>query len=101
MKNKTILIVVAAITLCGCRDGNDPETKAINSVNANAPEFIANTPKGKLYRINIDIGSGIRPDRIYFFENSNEVNINRTISSGKTTRPEATVLIDGVEYIRK
>jgi hypothetical protein len=101
MNTKLFVLLIAATSLVGCRRENDPETRAINQVNANAPEFVANTPKGKLYRIIIDIGAGRHEDRIYYFENSNEVNINKTIQSGKTSRTETSVIIDGKEYILK
>ena len=104
MKIKTfVIVVVAIVALTGCRDRNDPQTKANNWVNANTPEFVVDTPKGKLFRIWIDMGSGKHPDRIYFFENAtnNTISVNKTISNGKSSHVETTVVIDGVEYIRK
>ena len=99
MKNKFLFCFVAAFGLAGCRMEHDPETKRINQSNANAPEFIVDTPRGKLYRINIDRGQS-NDDRVYWFENSDGVSINTTIKSGKTYHTE-TIMVDGIEYIRK
>jgi len=101
MKINTIFVIVAAVVLVGCRGRNDPETIAANRVNANSPEFVTDTPKGKLYRIMIDMGITTSSDRVYYFDRSNEVNINQTVKQGKTSHVETTVVIDGVEYIRK
>ena len=97
---KIFFACVAAFVLIGCRGRNDPETLAVNRVNTNSPEFVADTPKGKLYRIMIDMGS-TPSDRVYYFEYSNEVNVNQTVKQGKTSHVETTVILDGVEYIRK
>lgn len=102
MKNKIILSIITAIIFTGCRERNDPETLEANRVNAQTPEFVADTPKGKLFRINIDMGSTRSKDRIYYFDTNNEtININRDVKHGKSSRVETTVIIDGVEYIRK
>ena len=104
MKIKTFFIVVAAIaTLTGCRGVSDPETRAINSINAKSPEFVADTSKGKLFRIWIDMGASGRHDRVYFFEDTtnNTISINETMGSGKSSHTETIVVINGVEYIRK
>jgi hypothetical protein len=102
MKIKTLLTIFSIVFFTGCRDRNDPETRAINHMNANSPTFIADTPKGKLYRIDIDMGSAVSGDRIYYFDGTNEtININSTIKSGKSSRVQTVVIIDGVEYIRK
>ena len=99
MKNKFI-ILLAAVALVGCRDENDPETRAINQVNANSPVFVADTPKGKLYRIAINRGNQ-HPDRVYYFDNSNEVNVNQTKSSGKASQVETSIIVNGKEYVPK
>jgi hypothetical protein len=102
MKNKIILSIVTAIIFTACRGRNDPETLEANRANAQSPEFVADTPKGKLFRINIDMGSTGSKDRIYYFDTNNEtININRDVKHGKTSRVETTVIINGVEYIRK
>ena len=102
MKLNTLLAIAAVAIFTGCRPANSPVTYAINQANANSPEFVADTPMGKLYRINIDRGSEVRQDRIYFFDkNTNIVNINSTIQSGKFSHVQSVVIIDGVEYIRK
>lgn len=84
MKLKTIsILTVAIVVLSGCRGRNDPETMSINIKNENSPEFVADTPKGKLFRIWIDIGSDRNADRVYFFENNTNLTVNMTISNGK------------------
>lgn len=101
MKIKFIAVIAASLALVGCRDQNDPETRIINQKNASNPEFVADTPKGKLYRIKIDIGSGKHNDRIYFFENSNDVTVNQTVAQGKNHHTQATVIVNGKEYVPK
>lgn len=102
MKNKIILSIITVIVFTGCRDRNDPETLSANRANAQSPEFVADTAKGRLFRINIDMGSAAHADRIYYFDSTNEtININSDVKSGKSSRVETTVIINGVEYIRK
>jgi Prokaryotic membrane lipoprotein lipid attachment site len=94
---KTLFGLCAVIVLTGCRDQTDRQTIAINQASANNPEFVADTKKGKLYRIEIDMGFGRINDRVYYFENSNETTVNQ--SKGKQT--EAIVIVDGKQYIVK
>lgn len=107
MKNRLInnlIICVLIVLLAGCRDRHDPETLAINNINAKRPEFVADTPAGKLYRIWVDMGS-LHHDRVYYFDTNNTVSINNThnIQSGKTTQSitETVVVIDGKKYLLK
>lgn len=103
MKIKIIFAILAGFILVGCIGPSDPQTKAKNKINANSPEFVADTSKGKLYRIWIDMGSSHNADRVYYFENAtnNEITVNETVSNGKTSHTQTVVIIDGVEYIRK
>lgn len=99
MKNKNILLFLAGIVfLTGC---DVPEARKIDTeYSAKNPEFVVDTPKGKLYRITIYQKHGWN-DRIYFFETNNTVNINTDEGRGKSRNVKTTVIIDGVEYIQK
>lgn len=101
MKNKFAFgFATAIIILVGCRGPNDVDTRARNTESAYQPEFVANTPKGKLFRIWLDMGSSMQADRVYYFENdTNTITLNKT--SGKNHHVEAIVVIDGIEYIKK
>lgn len=102
--NRIILLVAAVGVLTGCdfKGRNDPETISKNQVNANFPEFVADTPKGKLYRIWINMGSQSDQDRVYYFDtDTNSVTVNSTIKAGKTFHTQASLIINGVEYVPK
>lgn len=91
-----------ALLVVGCRPENSPETRLINQNNAKSPQFVVDTPRGKLYRINIDRGEGNYPDRIYFFDTAtNSVTVNSTVANGKSSYTKAVLVVDGVEYVPK
>jgi hypothetical protein len=112
MKNKFVTILLAAVALVGCapltRDA--PPTReevagqqSENTENSNKPQLIASTPQGNLYLI------FVRPfpkqkhkyDRIYFFDTNTTVTINSDHRQGKQTVTEASVIVNGKEYVPK
>ena len=103
MKNKyAFLLAISIVAFVGCRERNSPETQALNYQYGKNPEFVTETVKGNLYRIWVDMGQNQSHDRIYFFENdTNTITLNSTIRHSKSSHVQATMVIDGVEYIRK
>ena len=99
---KSFSFCIVALLLLGCRPENSPETRLINQNNAKSPQFVVDTPRGKLYRINIDRGECSQPDIIYFFDmDTNSVTVNSTVSNGKSSYTKAVLVVDGVEYVPK
>jgi PBP1b-binding outer membrane lipoprotein LpoB len=104
MKNKFI-ILLAAVALVGCAPPSREEVagqQAENTENSNKPQLIASTPQGNLYLI------FVRPypkhhmyDRIYFFDTNKTVTINTDFRQGKQTVTEASVIVNGKEYVPK
>ena len=105
MKNKftaSLFALLVVVSLTGCENRNDPSVRATNQHFANNPEFVADTPHGKLFRIWVDMGSSYHADRVYFFEkDTNSITVNETHPSGKTSYSSAVLLINGVEYVPK
>ena len=105
MKNKFI-ILLAAVALVGCGPPTREEIaeqQSENTENSNKPQLIASTPQGNLYVI------FIRPfpttkhimDRIYFFDTNTTVTVNSDHRKGKRTVTEASVIVNGKEYVPK
>ena len=100
-RNKLFCLFVGALLFAGCNDIASPEVRAINQSNVNDPTFVADTPKGKLYQIVIDRGSGRSPDRIYYFENDTNITVNSTVPQGKNRVTTAVLIVNGIEYVPK
>jgi len=105
MKNKFVTILLAAVALVGCNPTPQELAKqqAENIENSNKPQLIASTPQGNLYLIFVrpfpkDI---FRYDRIYFFDTNKTVTVNSDHAQGKTTVTEASVIVNGKEYVPK
>lgn len=64
---------------------------------ASSPEFVTDTPKGKLYKIIIYRDFG-RNDRVYFLDTNSPITINSDENKGAV---KSIIIIDGAEYIRK
>ena len=80
-----ILTLSTAILIAGC--GPDPvETEK----SANAPQFMAHTPRGDLYRFRV-YGTG---DDIYYFENST----NSITVASQRGKHRSIITIDGQKY---
>jgi uncharacterized protein YcfL len=105
MKNKFI-ILLAAVALVGCAPPSREEIarqQSENTENSNKPQLIASTHQGNLYLI------FVRPypkqkymhDRIYFFDTNKTVTINIDNPQGKQTVTEASVIVNGKEYVPK
>ena len=104
LKNKFV-ILLAAVALVGCAPPTREEVagqQSENTENSNKPQLIASTPQGNLYLI------FVRPypkhhmyDRIYFFDTNKTVTINTDNRQGKRTVTEASVIVNGKEYVPK
>lgn len=105
LKNKFV-ILLAAVALVGCAPPTREEVagqQSENTENSNSPQLIASTPQGNLYLI------FVRPfpkqkdtyDRIYFFDTNTTVTVNSDHRQKKRTVTEASVIVNGKEYIPK
>jgi len=106
MNNSFVTILLAAVALVGCTPPTREEVAGQQSENtekSNKPQLIASTPQGNLYLI------FVRPfpkqkhhyDRIYFFDTNKTVTINTDNRQGKLTVTEASVIVNGKEYVPK
>lgn len=92
---KNIILLLTCVAFIGCKSELEISIESRN--NAAHPVFIADTPRGKLFRIDIP-HEGTRYHYIYYFDNStNTVSVNYEERVGKVTVVK-TIVIDGQTY---
>lgn len=105
MKTKLALLVFAAASivavLTSCERPTDPAPIARTHDNFASPRTVGVLPDGRSVSV-VVVDRGLSHDHfIYFVDNpdgkSTDVTVNKTVSAGKTTYNEATVIIDGVK----
>lgn len=105
MKIRNNLSIFAAIALVGCAPTQEEIAvqKVKNNESVNNPQFVAETPRGKLYVVFVQpyANSENITDRIYFFENDTNVTVNSEYRAGKRFNTQAILMINGVEYVQK
>jgi hypothetical protein len=95
-----VTLIVATLLMVGCT--SKEEARQQTKHNFQTPELVQeNTPKGKLWRVEIIQPGGAYSHWVYWFDNSsNTISVNYSIPSGKS-HVNQSIVIDGVEYIPK
>jgi len=96
MKNNILFSLIISSFLIGCMESPQDLNK-LTKESASSPEFVTDTPKGKLYKIIIYRDFG-RNDRVYFLDTNSPITINSDENKGAV---KSIIIIDGAEYIRK
>ena len=93
---KLFLIILFCL---GCTGRNDPTViKQNENTLSSSGEYVGVLPDGrKVTRYVIDTGSN-HDHYLYVIENTKSSTVNSIISSGKTTRNNVNVIIDGQRY---
>lgn len=93
------LLTVLAFLLPSCGD-SPAEAQAKTEASFDRPREAGTLPDGrKIKYVVVSRGASYHDHYIYFVDGA--ITVNRSVSQGKTTTNQVTVLIDGVEYVRK
>lgn len=100
MKIIQILSIISFLSLVSCDGPNDPAPMAATKSSFENPEKVGTLQDGReVFCAKRDMESNSHPRYIYFVGNT--ITANHTVPQGKTSYNQVTVLIDGVEYVRK
>ena len=98
---KKILLLIVSVTGLTCCEGPfDEEPQKQTEQNFANPQKVGTLPDGRVVNVVRRVmGSGVHDHYIYFVGET--ITTNTTIPTGKTSYNQTTVLINGVEYVKK
>lgn len=94
---KIILLCLTALMLSSCSDENSPESPRETEMSFGRPTKVGVLPDGRTVSVVIRERGNNHDHYIYFVDNT--ISVNTNVQQGKTTRNQATVLIDGIKYV--
>lgn len=97
--NKIALSLIVAVSIVGCTDENSHEVRIANKENFSSPKEVGVLPNGQVVkRVTLERGAH-HNHYIYFADGA--ITVNHAVPHGKSTVNQVTVMINGVEYIKK
>lgn len=94
---KYFLFALSALVLASCE--SQEAARKTTASNFKSPVEAGTLPDGRKVKYVVVEVANTHDHYIYFVDNV--ISVNRNVSQGKTTSHLVTVLIDGVEYVRK
>ena len=102
------LFLILPLFLIGCAPYNSPEKKILNKATlSDEPEYVGTLKDGRTvgrFYIKNDgrlDGEWVHNHWVYVISDNSSSTVNYSVQSGKTTRNETIVIINGKEYVEK